>query len=128
MAYRFQVNETICINCGICMDLCPVRCLDMSRPSGDGEIGIASERLTPIPGANGVRAWMMLAPIQVSQCIGCQVCANDVGLIHAVIVTVRFRFSTDDETVTVSMLPLNPTDAPLPLPNAPGWLSAGLSV
>ena len=77
MAYRFQVNETTCINCGICMDLCPVRCLDMSRPSGDGEIGFASERLTPIPGVNGVRAWMMLAPVQVSQCIGCQVCAQE---------------------------------------------------
>jgi formate hydrogenlyase subunit 6/NADH:ubiquinone oxidoreductase subunit I len=34
MAYRFQVNHTACINCGICMDLCPVRCLDMSRPAG----------------------------------------------------------------------------------------------
>jgi NADPH-dependent glutamate synthase beta subunit-like oxidoreductase/NAD-dependent dihydropyrimidine dehydrogenase PreA subunit len=77
MAYRFQVNETTCINCGICMDLCPVRCLDMSRPSGDGEIGVASERLTPIPGVNGMRAWMMLAPVQVSQCIGCQVCAQE---------------------------------------------------
>ncbi len=77
MAYRFQVNETTCINCGICMDLCPVRCLDMSRPSGDGEIGIASERLSPIPGVNGVRSWMMLAPVQISQCIGCQVCAQE---------------------------------------------------
>src|SRR5215469_13186367 len=77
MAYRFQVNETTCINCGICMDLCPVRCLDMTRPSGDGEIGIASERLTPIPGVNGVRSWMMLAPVQVSQCVGCQVCAQE---------------------------------------------------
>ncbi|MFI5278526.1 MAG: 4Fe-4S binding protein, partial [Ktedonobacterales bacterium] len=34
MAYRFTVNEETCINCGICMDLCPVRCLDMTRPSG----------------------------------------------------------------------------------------------
>ena len=39
MAYRFVVNQQTCINCGICMDLCPVRCLDMSRPSGEGEIG-----------------------------------------------------------------------------------------
>ena len=27
MAYRFQVDQSACINCGICMDLCPVRCL-----------------------------------------------------------------------------------------------------
>ena len=33
MAYRFHVNEVTCINCGICMDLCPVRCLDMTRPT-----------------------------------------------------------------------------------------------
>ncbi len=77
MAYRFLVNEQTCINCGICMDLCPVRCLDMTRPSGEGEIGRADERLSPIPGANATRSWMMLAPVQVAQCIGCQVCAKE---------------------------------------------------
>src|ERR1700693_2530898 len=77
MAYRFQVNQTTCINCGICMDLCPVRCLDMSRPAGEGQIGSETERRSPIPGGNGSRSWMMLAPVQVSQCIGCQVCAQE---------------------------------------------------
>src|SRR5579859_3002691 len=77
MAYRFQVNQTACINCGICMDLCPVRCLDMSRPAGEGEIGGETERLSPIPGDSAQRAWMMLVPVQVSQCVGCQVCAQE---------------------------------------------------
>jgi NADPH-dependent glutamate synthase beta subunit-like oxidoreductase/NAD-dependent dihydropyrimidine dehydrogenase PreA subunit len=77
MAFRFTVNEQTCINCGICMDLCPVRCLDMTRPSGEGESAPASERLTPIPGPNGERDWMMLAPAQVAVCIGCQVCAQE---------------------------------------------------
>jgi NADPH-dependent glutamate synthase beta subunit-like oxidoreductase/NAD-dependent dihydropyrimidine dehydrogenase PreA subunit len=77
MAYRFQVNQVTCINCGICMDLCPVRCLDMTRPAGDGEIGSAFERLTPIPGPSGERPWMMLFPVQVAACIGCQVCAQE---------------------------------------------------
>ena len=77
MAFRFTVNEQTCINCGICMDLCPVRCLDMTRPSGEGESAPASERLTPIPGPNGERDWMMLAPRQVAVCIGCQVCAQE---------------------------------------------------
>ena len=77
MAYRFQVNQQICINCGICMDLCPVRCLDMTRPSGDGEPGSAADVLSPIPGAGASRAWMMLAPIQVGACVGCQVCAQE---------------------------------------------------
>lgn len=77
MAYRFHVNDQTCINCGICMDLCPVRCLDMTRPSGEGEEGTASERRSPIPGVNAERAWMMLAPVQVAACIGCQVCAQE---------------------------------------------------
>jgi NADPH-dependent glutamate synthase beta subunit-like oxidoreductase/NAD-dependent dihydropyrimidine dehydrogenase PreA subunit len=77
MAFRFQVNEQTCVNCGICMDLCPVRCLDMTRPSGQGTMGSPSELLTPIPGESGTRAWMMLAPVQVAACVGCQVCAHE---------------------------------------------------
>lgn len=77
MAYRFQVNQHTCINCGICMDLCPVRCLDMTRPAGAGELGDETQRLSPIPGVNGTREWMMLSPVQVSACIGCQVCAQE---------------------------------------------------
>jgi NADPH-dependent glutamate synthase beta subunit-like oxidoreductase/NAD-dependent dihydropyrimidine dehydrogenase PreA subunit len=77
MAYRFQVNQQTCINCGICMDLCPVRCLDMSRPSGEGELAHGDELLTPIPGDWATRSWMMLTPVQVAQCIGCQVCAQE---------------------------------------------------
>src|SRR5579859_2930600 len=77
MAYRFHVNENTCINCGICMDLCPVRCLDMSRPAGEGAIGSQQERSSPIPGAWANRSWMMLAPVQVAPCIGCQVCAQE---------------------------------------------------
>ncbi|HEX9411945.1 MAG TPA: FAD-dependent oxidoreductase, partial [Ktedonobacterales bacterium] len=77
MAYRFQVNPVACINCGICMDLCPVRCLDMTRPAGAGEPADAVERRTPVPGDFGARPWMMLAPVQVAPCVGCQVCAQE---------------------------------------------------
>lgn len=77
MAYRFQVDPRACINCGICMDLCPVRCLDMSRPSGSGELGIDRERRTPVPGVAAAASWMMLAPVQVDSCVGCQVCAQE---------------------------------------------------
>ncbi|HCF87439.1 MAG TPA: hypothetical protein DEV72_19810 [Ktedonobacter sp.] len=77
MAYRFQVNENTCINCGICMDLCPVRCLDMTRPSGAGERGGERERQSPVPGIWAERSWMMLFPTQVASCIGCQVCAQE---------------------------------------------------
>ncbi|GER87718.1 hypothetical protein KDW_18800 [Dictyobacter vulcani] len=77
MAYRFHVNQQTCINCGICMDLCPVRCLDMTRPSGAGEPAQVDELLSPIPGESATRAWMMLAPVQVSTCVGCQVCVQE---------------------------------------------------
>jgi len=77
MAYRFHVNQRTCINCGICMDLCPVRCLDMTRPSDEGELGQEQELLSPIPGESATRAWMMLAPVQVAACVGCQVCAQE---------------------------------------------------
>lgn len=77
MAYRFQVHEATCINCGICMDLCPVRCLDMTRPSGEGERGSEKDRSSPIPGVWAERSWMMLRPVQVASCIGCQICAQE---------------------------------------------------
>src|SRR2546423_14680159 len=77
MAYRFQVNEHTCINCGICMDLCPERCLDMTRPSGAGERGGERERQTPIPGMWAEREWMMVVPTQVAACIGGQVYAQE---------------------------------------------------
>jgi NADH-quinone oxidoreductase subunit F len=77
MAYRFGVNTQSCINCGICMDLCPVRCLDMTRPAGEGEPAREDQRQSPIPGPFALRSWMMLTPVQVSACIGCQVCAEE---------------------------------------------------
>ncbi len=77
MAYQFHLNEQSCINCGICMDLCPVRCLDMSRPAGPGEPAFGGQEVSPIPGEYALRPWMMLAPVQVAACIGCQVCAQE---------------------------------------------------
>jgi NADPH-dependent glutamate synthase beta subunit-like oxidoreductase/NAD-dependent dihydropyrimidine dehydrogenase PreA subunit len=77
MAYQFHVNIGACINCGICMDLCPVRCLDMTRPAGQGERASEDQRLSPIPGPNGERPWMMLTPVQVAACIGCEICAHE---------------------------------------------------
>ncbi len=77
MTYRFQVNEETCINCGICMDLCPVRCLDMTRPAGEGEIDQEQKLRSPIPGISALRSWMMMTPVQVAACIGCQVCVQE---------------------------------------------------
>jgi NADPH-dependent glutamate synthase beta subunit-like oxidoreductase/NAD-dependent dihydropyrimidine dehydrogenase PreA subunit len=77
MAYQFRVNTISCINCGICMDLCPVRCLDMTRPAGEGELASDDQRQSPIPGPGAARPWMMLTPVQVAACIGCEICAHE---------------------------------------------------
>src|SRR5436305_10666471 len=77
MTYRFQVNQQTCINCGICMDLCPWRCLDMTRPAGEGERAGEAARQSPIPGEWAERSWMMLVPVQVASCIGCQICVQE---------------------------------------------------
>jgi len=69
MAYRITLAETGCFNCGICMDLCPVHALDMTRPVRPGiEAGIASPGITP---------WMMEYPVQVGTCIGCSICVTE---------------------------------------------------
>ena len=49
----------------------------MTRPSGQGELGRIQERESPIPGEWAERSWMMLAPVQVAQCVGCQVCVQE---------------------------------------------------
>jgi NADPH-dependent glutamate synthase beta subunit-like oxidoreductase/NAD-dependent dihydropyrimidine dehydrogenase PreA subunit len=72
MAYRFLVNEGACINCGICMDLCPVRCLDMTRPQG-----MVGAPPTPIPFGAADEPTMMALPVQIATCLGCQVCAQE---------------------------------------------------
>jgi len=86
------------------MDLCPVRCLDMSRPAGEGEIGSETERRSPIPGGNGSRSWMMLVPVQVSQCIGCQVCAQECPT-NAITIESSVKELTYSKRGTVTYLP-----------------------
>jgi NADPH-dependent glutamate synthase beta subunit-like oxidoreductase/NAD-dependent dihydropyrimidine dehydrogenase PreA subunit len=70
VAYRFQVDRSNCLNCGVCMDVCPVQALDMTRTlTPTIEAGV--ERA---PKAGG-KPWMMEFPLQTGECIGCQLCA-----------------------------------------------------
>lgn len=69
MGYRIQIENGNCLNCGVCMDVCPVQALDMSRPQrpgveGSGVLG------TPFN-------WMMEYPVQVGECIGCAICVRE---------------------------------------------------
>ncbi len=104
MAYSFTVNQTACINCGICMDLCPIRCLDMTRPTSDGELAAATELLSPIPGEYSQRSWMMLTPVQTAPCIGCQVCAHECPT-NAIAITSAATISAYAKAGPISHLP-----------------------
>lgn len=74
MGYAFSFDRTGCLNCGVCMDVCPVHALDMTRPRR-GSIESGAEALTT--GRSGPDDWMMEFPIQVGTCIGCQLCATE---------------------------------------------------
>ncbi len=69
MGYRISVERAGCFNCGICMDLCPVHALDMSRPTGPG--------IEATAGRPGLTPWMMEYPVQVGVCIGCELCVRE---------------------------------------------------
>ena len=69
MGYRITIDRANCINCGVCMDVCPVEALDMSRPS---EPGVETS-----PTFGRPLAWMMEFPVQVGECIGCRICVDE---------------------------------------------------
>ena len=39
MGYRITIDQAGCLNCGVCMDVCPVQALDMTRPPAGIETG-----------------------------------------------------------------------------------------
>ncbi len=69
--FEFRVDERACFNCGICMDLCPVNCLDMTRPENPGPEGEFNRQ------AAEPKRWMMEYPIQVDRCTGCRICERE---------------------------------------------------
>ncbi len=71
MPYRFEFNRSECLNCGVCMDVCPVQALDMTRTTTPSiESGIRATALREQP-------WMMEFPIQAKECIGCELCSTE---------------------------------------------------
>jgi NADPH-dependent glutamate synthase beta subunit-like oxidoreductase/NAD-dependent dihydropyrimidine dehydrogenase PreA subunit len=69
MGYRITIENRGCINCGVCMDVCPVQALDMTRPDHGG-IETGSRTAAPL-------RWMMEYPTQVGECIGCGICVRE---------------------------------------------------
>ena len=80
MGYRIDIDHNECINCGICMDVCPVQALDMTRPDKAGiEAGPGG---VPLP-------WIMEHPVQVGECIGCSICIQECPVAVMELVTVE---------------------------------------
>ncbi len=102
MGYRIDIEKRGCINCGVCMDVCPVEALDMSRPVRPGiESGLGFG--SPAP-------WMMEHPVQVGECIGCGICVRECP-------TVTMSLTTVDGPT-----PLAPRQGPINRPRPePAW-------
>ena len=102
MGYRIDIDHENCINCGVCMDVCPVQALDMSRPDHPGIE--AGPRGAPLP-------WTMEHPVQVGECIGCSICIQECPVVVMTLV------SGDDPT------PLAPRQGPIARPEpGRGWI------
>ncbi|HET9614705.1 MAG TPA: FAD-dependent oxidoreductase [Candidatus Limnocylindrales bacterium] len=69
MGYRIDIDRSGCINCGICMDVCPVEALDMTRPAAPG--------IEATQGKATALEWTMEHPVQVGECIGCSICVRE---------------------------------------------------
>lgn len=79
MGYRITIDHDNCINCGVCMDVCPVQALDMSRPDLPGvESGPAGSPFD----------WMMEHPRQVGECVGCEICIRECPVVVMTLDTV----------------------------------------
>ena len=102
MGYRIDIDHKGCINCGVCMDVCPVQALDMTRPDHPGiEAG---------PGGGPLR-WTMEHPVQVGECIGCFICITECPV------------NVMDLAVVDGPTPLSPRQGPItrPVPTH-GWI------
>jgi ferredoxin len=70
--YRIVVDETRCMNCGACMDLCPSTCIEFTRPNDVSFYGSIMAGSSP-------KEWMMEKPylIDEERCTGCQICVRE---------------------------------------------------
>src|SRR5689334_6292996 len=110
MGYRIDIDQRGCITCGICMDVCPVEALDMTRPRTPGiETGPGPGR--PLP-------WTMERPLQVGECIGCGICIRECPPNVMTLATVAGEVPLAARQ--------GPIDRPVPLPagivDDPGWV------
>jgi len=106
MGYRIDIDQGGCITCGVCMDVCPVEALDMSRPQAPGiETG---------PGPGQPLPWMMERPLQVGECIGCGICIRECPPNVMSLITVEGQVPLQARQ--------GPIERPVPAAAEGGWL------
>jgi ferredoxin len=71
--YRFSFDSSGCLNCGVCVDVCPIHCLDMTRPQVHGPEADFARRSS----TTSTQTWMTVFPVQVARCTGCMVCTME---------------------------------------------------
>jgi ferredoxin len=77
--FKFSVDETRCMNCGACMDLCPPTCIEFTRPYDMTFYGEIYSRSVDEFEEGAPKIWMMekpFVPIQ-ERCTGCQICVRE---------------------------------------------------
>jgi Pyruvate/2-oxoacid:ferredoxin oxidoreductase delta subunit len=88
--FRFSFDTSQCLNCGVCVDVCPVHCLDMTRPVTHGPEADFARPTAPF----AAQAWMTVFPLQIARCTGCMVCTmecpTDIVTVEQVDETVAF--------------------------------------
>ena len=72
-AFRFSFDSSQCLNCGVCVDVCPVHCLDMTRPVTHGPEADFARPTAPFAD----QEWMTVFPVQIARCTGCMVCTME---------------------------------------------------
>ncbi len=70
MPFKFVFDDTLCIQCGMCGDVCPVNALDFTRPRHKNVEDTKKEADARIED-------MTEYPIQVNKCIGCMICPEE---------------------------------------------------
>ncbi|MDG6901360.1 MAG: 4Fe-4S binding protein [Nitrososphaerota archaeon] len=70
--YSFGVDESRCMNCGACMDLCPSTCIEFTKPDDVSFYG-------DVMGGSSPKTWMMEKPYLIDQerCTGCMICVRE---------------------------------------------------
>lgn len=69
MPYKFTFDDNVCIQCGMCGDVCPVNALDFTRPR--------HKNVEDTRYSDDVTTDMTEYPIQVNRCIGCMICPEE---------------------------------------------------